>query len=64
LTPITAGHLIVGASSDYLVVDVTRAAEVVRVGDELAFAPDYGALVTAVGAPGMATRIVGAGEPA
>ena len=36
---------ILGASSDYLVADVSAAAATIRVGDELAFAPNYSALL-------------------
>lgn len=58
LTPVAAGHRIVGASSDYIVVDVTDAADAVAVGDELSFSPDYGALVTAAGSRSVSTRLV------
>jgi len=39
---------VLGASSDYLIVDVTEAAGEVRVGDELAFSLGYGALLAAM----------------
>ena len=39
---------ILGASSDYLVVDVSTAARTIRVGDKLAFAPNYSALLAAM----------------
>lgn len=40
--------VILGGSSDYLVVDVTGAAGAARVGDELAFSLKYGALLAAM----------------
>jgi predicted amino acid racemase len=48
LTPLDPGMEVLGASSDYLVVDVTQAAADVRVGDEVAFALSYGALLAAM----------------
>lgn len=48
ITPCDARLKILGASSSYLVMDVTDAAGEVRVGDELTFALNYGALVTAM----------------
>jgi len=39
---------VLGASSDYLIVDVTEVAGEVRVGDELAFSLGYGALLAAM----------------
>jgi predicted amino acid racemase len=48
LTPVDPGIAVLGASSGYLVVDVTAAPRTVRVGDELAFWPGYGALVAAM----------------
>jgi predicted amino acid racemase len=48
LTPLDPGMEVLGASSDYLVVDVTQAEADVRVGDEVAFALSYGALLAAM----------------
>jgi predicted amino acid racemase len=48
LTPLHPGVLVLGASSDYLVLDVTEARSAVRVGDELAFSLSYGALLAAM----------------
>ena len=48
LTPRDPGVDILGASSGYLIVDVTAAEEVYTVGDELAFVPNYSALLTAM----------------
>lgn len=47
LTPLDTGLTILGASSGYLVADVTDAAAL-RVGDELAFIPNYSALLAAM----------------
>jgi ornithine racemase len=48
LRPKLAGVTIVGASSDHTVVDVTDAAAAVKLGDEMAFAPEYSAVATAM----------------
>jgi predicted amino acid racemase len=48
LIPLEAGVEVLGASSDYLVVDVTDARRELRVGDELAFGLSYGALLAAM----------------
>jgi predicted amino acid racemase len=48
LTPLDERLAILGASSGYLVVDVTPMAKSLRVGDELAFALNYGALLAAM----------------
>ncbi|HEY7714130.1 MAG TPA: alanine/ornithine racemase family PLP-dependent enzyme [Candidatus Binatia bacterium] len=48
LTPHDARLKILGASSSYLVVDTSAAAGVYKVGDELTFALNYGALLTAM----------------
>lgn len=45
IVPLEPGVDILGASSDYLVVDVSAAAGTMRVGDELAFVPNYSALL-------------------
>jgi ornithine racemase len=51
LVPHRPGVTIIGASSDHLVLDVGEADPPVRVGEELAFRPLYGAIAT-----GMASR--------
>jgi predicted amino acid racemase len=51
LVPHRPGVTILGASSDHLVLDVTDATPPVRLGEELAFRPLYGAIAT-----GMASR--------
>jgi predicted amino acid racemase len=48
LTPLDPGIRIVGASSGYLVLDVTDATSDVSVGAELEFAPGYGTLLRAM----------------
>jgi predicted amino acid racemase len=48
LIPLDPRLRVLGASSDYLIVDVTQAAGEVRVGDELAFGLRYGALLSAM----------------
>ena len=48
ITPQDSRLRVLGASSSYLVVDVTGAAGRLRVGDELVFSLNYGALLTAM----------------
>ena len=48
LTPHDPGAVILGASSGYLVVDVSAAAGSIRVGDTLAFSLNYAALLAAM----------------
>jgi predicted amino acid racemase len=48
LTPLDPTLVILGASSGYLVVDVTRTKDTLRVGDELVFSLSYGALLAAM----------------
>lgn len=48
ITPCEPGVIVLGASSDYLVVDIGAVANTVRVGDELAFIPNYSALLSAM----------------
>lgn len=47
LTPEDPGIIVVGASSDHLMLDVEEAVGPVRVGSELAFHPTYGGLLAA-----------------
>ncbi len=58
LTPLDEGHRLLGAASDYLVVDVSHAVEPVAVGDTVTYALDYSALVTAMASIGVATHVV------
>jgi len=46
IVPCEPDAVILGASSDYLVVDVSAVAEPVHVGDEMAFIPNYSALLS------------------
>ena len=48
IKPLDARYNILGASSGYLVLDVTQAAESLRVGDELVFSLNYSALLMAM----------------
>ena len=45
IEPLDPGIVVLGGSSDHLILDVEEAAEPVKVGDELAFYPGYGALL-------------------
>jgi predicted amino acid racemase len=57
LVPVDPRLVILGASSDYLIVDVTGAAGSVRVGDRLAFSLSYPALLTAMTSRHVEKRI-------
>lgn len=48
LTPLAPGVAILGGSSGYLVVDVSKSRQAIKVGDQLAFSVDYGALIAAM----------------
>ena len=48
LTPLDPRLEILGASSGYLILDASRAAGEIRVGDELGFNLNYGALLAAM----------------
>ena len=48
LTPLDEGVEILGASSDHLIVDVTDCKRTFEVGDEIAFYPSYGALLSLI----------------
>ena len=62
LVPLDARLQILGASSDYLILDASRAAGRLGVGDRVAFAPRYGALLAAMTSRYVEKRLVGAGE--
>lgn len=47
LTPEDAGTIVLGGSSDHLVLDVSDAYQALKVGDEVAFWPNYSALLAA-----------------
>ncbi len=59
LTPLLPGAEIVGGSSGYLVLDLEDVTEKTRVGDVLAFAPGYGALLAAITSPYVEKRHLG-----
>ncbi len=61
LTPLDPGVVVVGASSDYLVVDVTEARSGARVGDEMVFGLSYGALLAAMDSEYVEKRERGGG---
>jgi predicted amino acid racemase len=63
LRPLDAGIIILGASSDYLIVDVTSATRPVAMGHTLAFLPDYAALLAAMTSPYVEKRLSGSGTP-
>jgi predicted amino acid racemase len=63
LTPLEPGVAILGASSGYLVADVTDAPRGIKVGDELAFAPDHGALIAAMTSKSVRKCAARAGQP-
>jgi predicted amino acid racemase len=62
IAPIDGRIMVLGGSSDYLVVDVTGAAAV-RVGDELPFSVKYGALLAAMTSEYVKKRPVRANVP-
>jgi predicted amino acid racemase len=58
LTPEDDGLIVLGGSSDHLVVDVEEAEAQVKVGDELAFFPSYGSLLAATTSPYMQKAVI------
>jgi predicted amino acid racemase len=64
ITPQDPRLRVLGASSSYLVVDVTGAAGSLRVGDELVFSLNYGALLTAMTSEYVRKQVLrGAAQP-
>ena len=63
IAPLDSRLSILGASSDYLVVDVSRAAGGIRVGDKLAFSLNYSALLAAMTSGYVKKRYLKAGAP-
>jgi predicted amino acid racemase len=59
VAPLLAGASVVGGSSGYLVLDVEDTDHKPRVGDVLAFAPIYGALLAAMTSPYVEKRYIG-----
>ena len=53
ITPEDQGIIVLGGSSDHLVLDVEEAEHAVRVGDEIGFFPTYGSLLAATTSPYM-----------
>ena len=45
LAPVDPGHIVLGASSDHLIVDMTDSAESVEIGTEVRFRPTYAGLL-------------------
>jgi predicted amino acid racemase len=56
LTPVDERLVVLGGSSDYVVLDVSGAHGELRVGDDVAFLPGYGAMVTAASSPYVQLR--------
>jgi predicted amino acid racemase len=63
LTPTDARLGVLGASSDYLIVDVGAAAGEIRVGDELVFSLGYAALLAAMDSAYVEKRFRGGPQP-
>lgn len=53
ITPDDPGVIVLGGSSDHLVLDVEEARTDVQVGDDIIFYPDYGALLASITSPYM-----------
>ena len=53
IEPEDTGIIVLGGSSDHLVLDVEEAENEVRIGDEIAFYPTYGSLLAATTSPYM-----------
>ena len=51
LTPVLPGITILGASSDHLLLDLTRAGKTLKLGDEAGFTMSYGALLAGMTSP-------------
>jgi predicted amino acid racemase len=58
MKPLDSDLEILGASSDCVIVDVTRSTRPLRIGDSLAFLLDYGALLAAMTSPYVEKRPV------
>ena len=58
LTPEDKGVIVLGGSSDHLVLDVEEAEDNVKVGDELGFFPSYGSLLAATTSPYMQKAVI------
>jgi predicted amino acid racemase len=60
VSPLDSSLRILGASSDYLIVDVSRAKKKIRVGDEIVFGLRYAALLAAMDSQYVEKRFPGA----
>lgn len=58
ITPEDPGIIVLGGSSDHLVLDVEEAEHEVRLGDEIGFFPTYGSLLAATTSPYMQKVII------
>ncbi|HNT56115.1 MAG TPA: alanine/ornithine racemase family PLP-dependent enzyme, partial [Anaerolineaceae bacterium] len=58
ITPEDPGIIVLGGSSDHLILDVEEAQTPVELGDEVAFYPNYGALLAASTSPYMQKVVV------
>ena len=63
LTPCDPDLRVLGASSDYLILDVTEAPEPIGVGDVVHFAPSYGSLLAAMDSQYVEKKLVEDGGP-
>ncbi|MHB9057517.1 MAG: alanine/ornithine racemase family PLP-dependent enzyme [Bacillota bacterium] len=59
LAPLDQGMIVLGASSDHLLVDVSDAAGPVRLGDEVRFLPSYAGILQAMTSPYVDQLVVG-----
>ncbi len=64
LMPVDPRLRVLGATSDYLILDVGEAADEIRVGDRVAFGLSYGALLAAMDSEYVEKRFVGTPGPA
>ena len=58
LTPEDRGVIVLGGSSDHLVIDVEEAQAQVKVGDELGFFSSYGSLLAATTSPYVQKAVI------
>lgn len=58
ITPEDPGIIVLGGSSDHLVLDVEEAQHEVRLGDEIGFFPSYGSLLAATTSPYMQKVVI------
>jgi len=58
VTPEDKGIIVLGGSSDHMVLDVEEAEHEVRVGDEIGFFPSYGSLLAATTSPYMQKVVI------